>query len=455
MRKIFNKILIANRGEIALRVIRACKELGIKTVAVYSTADRNSLHVTHADESICIGPPETAESYLKDSNIIAAAEMTDADAIHPGAGFLAENAQFAEECEGSWITFIGPSVKNIALMGDKVRARDAMAKAGLKLIPGSKSRRRKRGIVQTEEEAQKIAHDVGYPVMVKAVAGGGGRGIRVAHNDISLINVFQTAKAEAEATFGNPEVYIEKMIQNARHIEVQILADKHGNVIHLGERECSIQRKQQKLLEESPSAAISDELRESIWKDAVKAAKSIKYSNVGTIEFLVDEEDNYYFLEVNARVQVEHPVTEMVTGIDIIKEQIRLAAGEKLDMEQKAITCSGHAIECRINAEDAESGFVPSPGIIQIYYPPGGPGIRIDSHAYNKYTVPSYYDSLIAKLIAHGKNRDEAIARMRRALDEFVIEGIKTTIPFHKKVMEDERFLNCQVYTNFLDSFEG
>jgi acetyl-CoA carboxylase biotin carboxylase subunit len=340
-------------------------------------------------------------------------------------------------------------------MGDKIQAKDAMAKAGLKLIPGSRSRRRKRGVVQTEEDAQKIAHDVGYPVMVKAVAGGGGRGIRVAHNDISLINVFQTAKAEAKAAFGNSEVYIEKMVQNARHIEVQILADKHGNIIHLGERECSIQRKQQKLLEESPSAAINDELRENICKDAVKAAKSIKYTNVGTIEFLVDNENNYYFLEANTRVQVEHPVTEMVTGVDIIKEQIRLAAGEKLDIEQKAITCSGHAIECRINAEDAENGFTPSPGMIQIYHPPGGPGIRIDSHAYNKYIVPPYYDSLVAKLIAHGKDRDEAIARMRRALDEFVIEGIKTTIPFHKKIMEDEHFLNCQVYTHFLDSFEG
>ena len=451
----FNKVLIANRGEIALRVIRACKELGIKTVAVYSTADRNSLHVTYADESICIGPPETTKSYIKDSNIISAAEMTDADAIHPGAGFLAENAQFAEECEDSWITFIGPSVENIALMGDKIRARDAMAKAGLKLIPGSRRRRRKSGVVETEEDAKQIAHDVGYPVMVKAVAGGGGRGIRIAHNDISLLNVFQTAKAEAKAAFGNPDVYIEKMIQNARHIEVQILADKHGNVIHLGERECSIQRQHQKLLEEAPSSAISDELREDIHRDAVKAAKSIKYSNVGTIEFLVDDKDNYYFLEMNTRVQVEHPVTEMVTGIDILKEQIRLATGDKLNMEQKSITCSGHAIECRINAEDAENGFAPSPGMINIYHPPGGPGIRIDTHIYNKYIVPPYYDSLVAKLITHGRNRNEAIARMRRALDEFVIEGIRTTIPFHKRVLEDERFLNCQAYTNFLDSFEG
>lgn len=451
----FNKVLIANRGEIALRIIRACKELGIKTVAVYSTADRNSLHVTYADESICIGPPETTKSYIKDSNIISAAEMTDADAIHPGVGFLAENAQFAEECEGSWITFIGPSVENIALMGDKIRARDAMAKAGLKLIPGSRRRRRKSGVVETEEDAKQIAHDVGYPVMVKAVAGGGGRGIRIAHNDISLLNVFQTAKAEAKAAFGNPDVYIEKMIQNARHIEVQILADKYGNVVHLGERECSIQRKQQKLLEEAPSAAISNELREDICRDAVKAAKAIKYSNVGTIEFLVDDEENYYFLEMNTRVQVEHPVTEMVTGIDILKEQIRLATGDKLNMEQKSITCSGHAIECRINAEDAENGFAPSPGMINIYHPPGGPGIRIDTHIYNKYIVPPYYDSLVAKLITHGRNRNEAIARMRRALDEFVIEGIRTTIPFHKRVLEDERFLNCQAYTNFLDSFEG
>jgi len=451
----FNKVLIANRGEIALRIIRACKELGIKTVTVHSTADRHSLHVTYADESICIGPPETTKSYLKDSNIISVASTTDADAVHPGTGFLAENALFAEACEESRITFIGPTVENIALMGDKIKARGAMAKAGLKLIPGSRSRRRKSGVVKTEEEAEKIAHEVGYPVMVKAVAGGGGRGIREAHNDISLKKVFQTARAEAEAAFGNPDVYIEKMIQNARHIEVQILADKHGNIVHLGERECSIQRQHQKLLEEAPSAAINDELRENICKSAVKAAKAIKYSNAGTIEFLVDNEDNYYFLEVNARVQVEHPVTEMVTGIDIIKEQIRLAAGEKLDLEQKSITCSGHAIECRINAENPESGFIPSPGMIHLYHPSGGPGIRVDSHVYNKYIVPPYYDSLIAKLIAHGRTRGEAIERMRRALDEFVIEGIKTTIPFHRKIMEDERFLNRQVYTNFLDFFEG
>ena len=451
----FNKILIANRGEIALRIIRACKELGIKTVAVHSTADKNSLHVMYADEPVCIGPPNLAESYLNDARIIAAAEITDADAIHPGVGFLAEVPQFAEACEDSRITYIGPSVDNIALMGNKIRARDAMDKAGLKLIPGSRKSRRKQGIVKTSDEALEIAHKVGYPVIVKAVFGGGGRGIREAHNDISLRNVFETAKAEAEAAFGNPDVYIEKLLTNARHIEVQILGDKHGNIIHLGERECSIQRKKQKLLEEAPAASINRELREDICKDAVKAAEKIKYTNAGTIEFLVDEEGNYYFLEMNTRIQVEHPITEMITGIDIIKEQIRLAAGEKLDIEQKAITFTGHAIECRINAEDPENGFAPSPGTINIYHPPGGLGIRVDSHVYSKYKVPPDYDSLLAKLIAYGRDRNEAIARMRRALDECVIEGVKTTIPFHQKVIDDERFLNKNVFTNFLESFEG
>ena len=448
----FNKMLIANRGEIACRIIRACKELGIKTLAIYSTADRDSPHVKYADESVCIGPPESKDSYLHYGYILTAAEIYDVDAIHPGVGFLAESPEFAEATEEYEITFIGPSVENIGLMGDKAKAREAMSKH-LEQIPGSRNRRKKKAVIETDEEAREIARDVGYPVVVKAVYGGGGRGIREAKNDMYLANIFQTAKAEAEAAFGSGDVYIEKYIQNAKHIEVQILGDKHGNVIHLGERECSIQRKHQKLLEEAPAPSISDELRENICKDAVKAAKSIKYSNAGTIEFLVDTEDNYYFLEMNTRIQVEHPVTEMITGIDLIKEQIRLAWGEKLELEQKDVQLSGHAIECRINAEDPSNFFTPSPGKIKVYHPPGGPGVRVDSHIHAGYEVPPYYDSLLAKLITCGRSREEAIARMRRAMDEFVIEDLKTTIPLHRKIMDDERFLNRQVFTTFLESF--
>jgi len=449
----FNKILIANRGEIALRIIRACRELGIKTLAVHSTADRDSPHVKHADEYVCIGPPEPEESYLNILNIISAAEVYDADAIHPGVGFLAESPEFAEATDSHGTTFIGPSVENIRLMGDKAKARETMSK-NLKQIPGSRNRRKKKAIIETDEEAREIARDVGYPVAVKAVYGGGGRGIRVAKNEMHLVNIFQAAKAEAETAFGSGDVYIEKYIQNAKHIEVQLLGDKHGNVVHLGERECSIQRKHQKLLEEAPAPSISDELREDICKDAVKAAKTVKYSNAGTIEFLVDSEGNYYFLEMNTRIQVEHPVTEMITGIDIIKEQIRLAWGEELDLEQEDVQFSGHAIECRINAEDPFSGFAPSPGLVKVYHPPGGPGIRVDSHIQSGYRVPPYYDSLLAKLIAYGRSREEAIVRMRRALDEFVINDLKTTIPLHRKIMDDERFLNQHVFTNFMDSFE-
>ena len=445
-------MLIANRGEIALRIIRACQELGIKTFAIYSTADRDSPHVKYADEAVCIGPPESKESYLQYGYILTAAEIHDVDAIHPGVGFLAESPEFAEATEEYGIAFIGPSVENVRLMGDKAKAREAMSKH-LEQIPGSRNRRKKSAVIETDEEAREIASDLGYPVAVKAVYGGGGRGIRVAKNDMHLANIFQTAKAEAEAAFGSGDVYIEKYIQNARHIEVQILGDKHGNVVHLGERECSIQRNHQKLLEEAPAPSISDELRENICKDAVKAAKHINYSNAGTIEFIVDAEDNYYFLEMNTRIQVEHPVTEMITGIDIIKEQIRLAWGEKLELEQEDVRCSGHAIECRINAEDPSNFFAPSPGKIKVYHPSGGPGIRVDSHIHAGYEVPSYYDSLLAKLIAYGRSREEAIARMRRALDEFVIEDLKTTIPLHQKIMDDERFLKRQVFTNFMDSF--
>ena len=450
----FNKILIANRGEIALRILRACRELGIKTVVVYSTADRDSLPVQYADEPICIGPPSPGESYLSKANIIAAAEMTDADAIHPGAGFLAEDAKFAEICEACGIAFIGPSIENIELMGNKAAARVEMAKAGVQLIPGSRpSRRNRRGIIETEEQALEVAQEVGYPVVVKAVGGGGGRGIRVAHNHVTLVRVFRTARAEAASAFGNDELYVEKCIEQARHIEVQILGDKHGDVVHLGERDCSIQRKHQKLLEESPSVGINERLRSDICKEAIKVAKSIKYTNAGTVEFLVDADDKFYFMEMNTRIQVEHPVTELIAGIDLVKQQIRIAAGERLPWEQKNLIFRGHAIECRINAEGPSNGFTPSPGRISAYAPPGGPGIRVDSHVYPGYTISPHYDSLIAKLITYGETRSEAIERMKRALDEYQIEGIQTTIPFHRQVLEDERFLAGSIFNNFLETF--
>ena len=455
----FSKVLIANRGEIAVRIIRTCRDMGIKTVAIYSTADRNALHVKYADEKYCIGPPAPAESYLKHVNIITVAELTNADAIHPGVGFLSEDAQFAEICEAHRIAFIGPSVDNLVRMGDKAEARETMGKLGLKLVPGSRSTRRgrlkrslKRGVVETEQEAVGIAEKIGYPVGIKAASGGGGRGIRIAHNQMSLLNLFHTAKSEAESAFGSADVYIEKWIENARHIEVQILADKHGNVLHLGERECSIQRKQQKLLEEAPSPSLEMKLRSEICKAAVKAAKSINFSNAGTIEFVVDADDNFYFLEMNTRLQVEHTVTEMTTGIDLVKEQIRLAVGEELGYGHSDVRIDGHAIECRINAEDAEHDFTPSPGVVTAYLPPGGPGIRMDSHIYAGHQIPPYYDSLIAKLIAHGRNREEAIVRMRRALEELTIQGVKTTTPLHQDILKDERFLTGKVYTNFLET---
>lgn len=449
----FQKILIANRGEIAIRVIRACKDMDIKTVAVYSTADKDALHVNYADEAYCIGPPPSAESYLKYANITAVADFANVDAIHPGAGFLAEDAQFAEICEAHQIKFIGPSIEDLITMGDKVRALETVAKAGLKLVPGSQSRKRKKdkkATVETPEEAAELAEKIGYPVGIKASAGGGGRGIRIAYNRPSLFNLFHTAKAESEAAFGNGDVYIEKWIEDARHIEVQVLGDSHGNVVHFGERECSIQRKQQKLLEEAPAASISTKVRGEICKAAVKAAKSIGYTNAGTIEFVVDKNENYYFLEMNTRIQVEHTITESITDVDLIKEQIRLAMGEELGYNQSDIHIKGHAIECRINAEDPANQFMPSPGMVTDYQPPGGIGIRVDGYIYTGYTVPPHYDSLVVKLIAIGSNRNEAISRMKRALSEFKIEGIKTTIPLHQNILNDERFLNRNIFTNFL-----
>ena len=448
------KILIANRGEIAVRIIRACKDMGIKTVAVFSTADEDALHVKYADEAYCIGPPPSTESYLKYANIVAVADFANVNAIHPGAGFLAEDAQFAEICEAHQIKFIGPSIANITAMGDKAKARETAAKAGLKLVPGSQGGRRKNSknaTVDTAGDAAQLAEQIGYPVGIKAVAGGGGRGIRIAENRPSLLTLFHTAKAEGEAAFGNGDVYIEKWIEEARHIEVQILGDLHGNVVHLGERECSIQRKQQKLLEEAPAASIPAKLRSEICKAATKAAKSIGYTNAGTIEFVVDKNDNFYFLEMNTRIQVEHTITESVTGIDLIQEQIRLAMGQQLGYSQSDVQIQGHAIECRINAEDPANQFMPSPGLVTAYHPPGGIGIRVDGYIYTGYTVPSHYDSLVAKLVSIGRDREEAIARLKRALSEFEIEGIKTTIPLYQKILNDERFRNRTIFTNFLE----
>ncbi len=444
----FERILIANRGEIAVRIIRACRELGIKTVAVYSEADAASLHVELADEAICIGPPAANESYLKISNIISAAEIADVDAIHPGYGFLAENAHFAEICDNCNINFIGPSAQCIRTMGDKALARETMKKAGVPITPGSE------GIISSEQELQELARSIGYPVLIKAVAGGGGKGMRIARNDVSLIQCYMTARAEAEKSFGNPDVYLEKYVEQARHIEVQIMGDKHGNIVHLGERDCSIQRRHQKLVEESPSPALTEELRQNLGHDAVCAAKSVGYDNAGTIEFLFDVQANqYYFMEMNTRIQVEHPVTEEVTGIDLIKAQLQAASGEPLPFKQEDIRFEGHAIEFRINAEDPDKNFTPSPGRVEWVHFPGGKGVRVDTLIYPHYDICPYYDSMIAKIITHGRNRREAISIMSRALEEFMIEGIRTTAPLGHKLMAEGRFIRGEYDTGFLERY--
>jgi acetyl-CoA carboxylase, biotin carboxylase subunit len=442
---LFNKILIANRGEIALRVIRACQEMGIKTVAVYSEADRESLHVRFADEAVCIGPPPSRESYLNIPRIIAAAEVTNADAIHPGYGFLAENANFAEICETSGITFIGPTAEMISAMGDKAFAKDTMKKAGIPVIPGSD------GIIDSMAAARSLAMEMGFPVIVKASAGGGGKGMRIVRTADEFEKHFQMARTEAESAFGNPGVYVEKFLEKPRHIEIQVLGDTFGNVIHLGERDCSIQRRHQKLIEESPSPIVDDELREKMGDAAIRGAKTVSYRGAGTIEFLVDADRNFYFMEMNTRIQVEHPVSEEVTGIDIVREQIEILSGKKLS--RKKIKPYGHAIECRINAEDPFRDFRPSPGKILSFHTPGGFGVRVDTHAYTGYKIPPFYDSLIAKLIVHAPTREDAIRKVRVALEEFIIEGIATTIPFHKKVMANEQFVKGEVDTHFLERF--
>jgi len=442
----FKKVLIANRGEIALRVIYACREMGIKTVAVYSEADENSLHVRFADEDICIGPARATDSYLNVPAVISAAEVTGADAIHPGYGFLSESAYLAEVCEACHIKFIGPSPQVIRLMGDKARAKRAMKKAGVPVIPGSD------GPVETEEKAQKVAKDVGYPVLIKATAGGGGRGMRVVQNPSDLAHAYRTAQRESEAAFSVRDVYIEKFLEAPRHIEFQILGDHHGSVIHLGERECSIQRRHQKLLEESPSPALTDKMRRKMGAAAVEAAEAVEYTNAGTFEFLLDKDGKYYFIEANTRLQVEHGVTELVTGVDIVKEQIRIAAGERLSFKQSEIIFSGHAIECRVNAECPDS-FVPCPGLIHVFCVPGGPGIRVDTAAHAECTVSPYYDSMIAKIMAYGRDRQEAINRMRRTLDLTVIEGIKTSVPMHQKILADPDFCAGRFNTSFMERY--
>jgi acetyl-CoA carboxylase biotin carboxylase subunit len=440
----FKKILIANRGEVALRIIYACRELGIKTVAVYSEADENSLHVRFADEDVCIGPARSADSYLNVPAVISAAEITGADAIHPGYGFLSESAYLAEVCEACHIKFIGPSPQVIRLMGDKARARRVMKKAGVPILPGSD------GPIESEDKAVKAAKEIGYPVIIKATAGGGGRGMRVVRAVGELSHAFKTAQREAEAAFGVGDVYLEKYVESPRHVEFQVLGDQHGAVVHLGERECSIQRRHQKLLEESPSSALSEKMRRRMGAIVIDAAKAVQYTNAGTFEFLMDPDGRFYFMEVNTRLQVEHPVTEMVTGVDIVKEQIRIAAGERLGFKQSEITFTGHSIECRINAEDPET-FVPSPGVIHAFSVPGGPGVRVETFAHSDCTVSPYYDSMIAKIVVHGRDRQEAIARMKRTLEMTVIEGIKTSIPLHLRILADADFVAGKLSTSFME----
>ena len=441
----FNKILIANRGEIALRIIRACKELGIATVAIYSEADVDSLHAQLADEAVCVGKAPSAESYLKIDRIISAAEITDVDAIHPGYGFLAENPHFADVCASCNIKFIGPSARSIRAMGDKNSAREQARKAGVPVTPGSD------GTVDTEQQALRIAKKIGYPVMIKAVAGGGGRGMRPAHNDGSLVQGFHAARTEAENAFGNSGVYIEKLIDRPHHIEFQVIGDSHGRIIHLGERDCSIQRRNQKIVEECPSPMVDDDLRKRMGDCSVKLAASVGYENAGTMEYLVDRDGNFYFMEMNTRIQVEHPVTEEVYGCDLVREQIKVASGEPLSEQVANARPRSHAIECRINAEDPDANFQPSPGTIELYYAPGGRGVRIDSHVYSGYTIPSYYDSMISKLICMSSTRPGAIRRMARALSEYLITGIKTTIPFQAKIMENADFLRGDFDTGFVE----
>ncbi len=442
----FSKILIANRGEIALRIICACRELGIKTVAVYSEADEHALHVRFADEDVCIGPARSMDSYLNVPAIISAAEITGADAVHPGYGFLSESAYLAEVCEACHIKFIGPYPNVIKLMGDKARARKAMKKAGVPVLPGSD------GPVVGEEQAVKVAKELGYPVIIKAVAGGGGRGMRVVRKPEELAPSLKTATREAEAAFGVGDVYLEKYVDSPRHIEVQVLGDHHGHVVHLGERECSIQRRHQKLIEEAPSPALTDRQRRKLGATVVDAARAVQYTNAGTFEFLMDPGGHFYFLEANTRLQVEHPVTEFVTGIDIVKEQIKIAAGQRLSVRQSDIEIKGHSIECRVNAEDPET-FVPSPGVIHAFSYPGGPGVRVDSYAHSECTVSPYYDSLIAKIITYGRDRNEAIARMRRTLEMTVVDGIKTSIPLHLKILADPDFIAGRLSTSFMERF--
>jgi acetyl-CoA carboxylase biotin carboxylase subunit len=444
---VLRRILIANRGEIALRILRACKEMGIDAICVYSKEDKDAIYLRYADETICIGPGPSATSYLDIPRIISAAEIADVEAIHPGYGFLSENEHFAEVCRSCGIEFIGPPTAAIALMGNKARARAIARGCGVPVTTGSE------GILQNEEQGLEIARSIGFPVMIKAAAGGGGRGMRVAHNEISFVNGFLAARAEAEAAFKDGSIYVEKYIESARHVEIQVIGDKHGNLVHLGERDCSVQRRHQKLIEESPSPSLDDDLRKRMGDAAIKICKAAGYENAGTIEFLLDKDRNFFFMEMNTRIQVEHPVTEMVTGIDLVKEQIRVASGLPLSFRQEDVRMRGAAIECRINAEDPEQNFKPQPGKIGLYFAPGGAGVRVDSHCYAGYTIPRFYDSMVGKLIVHRPSRDEAITAMRRALAEFVIEGVKTTIPLHQRIMHNSAYLRGQVNTTFLEEY--
>ena len=441
----FSRIMVANRGEIALRIIRACREMGIETVAVCSKADENARYLSQADIRVCIGPPEADGSYLNIPSIISAAEITDIEAIHPGYGFLSEVGHFAEVCESSNIVFIGPKAETLMKLGNKTEARKLAIESKVPVVPGSES------VIKSQQEALDVAHNFGYPVIIKASAGGGGRGMRVAHNDISLVNSLAVAQREAEAAFKDPSIYIEKYVENTRHVEVQIFGDNYGNIIHLGERDCTLQRRHQKIIEESPSPGISERLREEICKSAIKIARAVNYKNAGTVEFLVDREGNYYFIEVNTRLQVEHPVTEMVTGLDLVKQQIKVACGERLNLKQKKVQMQGVSIECRIYAEDPYNGFRPQPGKITMYNAPGGRGVRIDSHVHAGYEVSPYYDSLISKLIVYQKTREDAIACMKRALKEYTIEGIKTTIPLNLELISHPQFATGNINTNFVE----